>query len=82
MIKQCIICGREFNGYAQRRYCDECSKAVCHTTRKTTVEIGAVMKCERCGKEIIRTCAAKRYCADCHQYVQNHYRRLKNAQKK
>ena len=73
MIKQCKMCGKEFYARNAAKFCPACSD---NQPRKTTVEIGGVMKCERCGREIVRTVATKRYCPDCAKDVRNHWRSL------
>ncbi len=69
MIKQCVICDREFDVRNAAKFCPDCSPR----RRKTTIELGGLMKCARCGREIVRTVATKRYCAACHEFIRRHH---------
>ena len=69
MIKRCLICDSEFYARNAAKFCPACSV---NQPRKTTVELGGVMQCARCGKDIIRTVSTKRYCADCNAYLHKH----------
>ena len=70
----CEECGTAFNGGARARYCPKCReerkrKADIDFRRREksgkTLKIGDEMKCERCGKVIIRNSARQRFCEEC-----------------
>ena len=69
MKRKCVICDREFYSRTNAKFCPDCSPR----RRKTTVELGGLMKCARCGREIERTVATKRYCAACHEFIRRHH---------
>lgn len=70
----CVNCGRTFTGGPRARYCPSCRterrreaereyrarKKAGHVT-----ELGSVIHCEICGKEIEKTSGLRRFCPEC-----------------
>ena len=72
--RTCRQCGKKFMGFPRSFYCPECQEIrkkeqkQKYNDRKRAggvVPLGSVIKCEICGKPIVKTSGRTRFCTDC-----------------
>lgn len=82
----CRECGVTFPGGPRAWYCPNCREErkkeqwrSCQRRKKAgaVVPIGSVIKCESCGKEIVKNGSLQRFCNDC---AKIHLKEIDNAQ--
>lgn len=70
----CVSCGRTFTGGPSARYCPSCrterrreTDRECRARKRAghVIELGSIIHCEICGKEIVKTSGRRRYCSEC-----------------
>ena len=74
-MSKCMVCGKEFSGWPNAKYCPECRiehrrKAEReHVARKLackSIVIGKTRgRCQRCGAEFVYSSGTQKYCPDC-----------------
>lgn len=84
--RTCRECGKTFQGGPRAWYCPECRaerkkiQSKEYKQRKKsgkTIPIGSLMKCEICGKEIVKSGGAQRFCPEC---AEKHLKEIDNQQ--
>lgn len=84
--RTCKGCGNEFPGGPRAWYCPDCrerrkkEQSQEYKRRKrvgAVVPIGSVIKCEICGKDVIKNGGLKRFCDEC---AKIHLKEVDNAQ--
>ena len=72
--RTCRQCGKKFMGFPRSFYCPECQeirkkeqKQKYNDSKRAggVVPLGSVIKCEICGKPIVKTSGRSRFCPDC-----------------
>lgn len=70
----CVNCGRTFTGGPRARYCQSCRTERRREAEREfrarkraghVAELGSIIHCEICGKEIVKTSGLRRYCPEC-----------------
>lgn len=69
-VKKCLLCGNEFFGYANSRYCKEEKCQQRYSKIRSGIDPDRINKCQHCGKDFVGH-GKSRYCKDgkCKQYA-------------
>ena len=75
--RTCIVCGAQFMGFPNSKYCPECKKVAEKERRKKYQDnaksrpLGSTDYCQKCGAEYVVTSGMQKYCAKCSEEAIN-----------